>query len=385
MSHRSGHSEPAGKCDMNFFSEKLQFNALSDLTRRARGGIVIYLLAWLSITLPTGLHHISPQFFYLNLFILLALLVVRLAHLYCFKKCTAIPEMWLQHWLVLSIVASAIHWGLLSAWVLHQQDLYEIQFYILVTTAVLGTTGTTALAISNQLRFIYPTALIFPVIISLLLIGEKQQMILSVMAVLAYAYVLATSKSAHQDYWSALVNHALADERADELERLSVTDALTGLHNRAYFNQRFIEDWKLFVRLKQPMSLLFIDLDKFKQLNDNYGHPFGDLCLQQISRVISEAVPRESDNVARYGGEEFVVLLPVTNEQGANTVANRILTAVADTTVQDGDISVRLTCSIGGATSNPNLDEDPEQLLKRADDSLYQAKHEGRNRYCADS
>ena len=132
-----------------------------------------------------------------------------------------------------------------------------------------------------------------------------------------------------------------------------------------------------------PVSLIMIDLDFFKNLNDNYGHMFGDDCLKKTAKAINDEVARPSDCVARYGGEEFIVLLPNTNKNGAENIAKRMLKAVSDLEFEiDGQV-INITCSIGGATTTPNFRNDRSELVKEADTALYYAKEHGRNQYYA--
>jgi two-component system, cell cycle response regulator len=177
----------------------------------------------------------------------------------------------------------------------------------------------------------------------------------------------------------------------DQLERLSVTDGLTELFNHRAFQTRLREEFGRAQRYGDPLSLLMIDLDRFKALNDRWGHPFGDKVLHEVAQVIRNSV-RDHDVSARYGGEEFAVLLPKTHLANAGHVARRIGLAVASHPfVVDGvrDAStdlpqeVGVTCSIG-VSSFPGIDvSTPEALVKKADEALFQAKDAGRNRVWA--
>ena len=123
-----------------------------------------------------------------------------------------------------------------------------------------------------------------------------------------------------------------------------------------------------------------MDIDHFKNLNDNYGHPFGDLCLQTVAKTIGQCLNRPPDICARYGGEEFVVILPNTDLEGAVHVAQLIVQQVAETTVSDPSHAVNLTLSIGVTATIPDQTGDHEALMRTADECLYRAKENGRNR-----
>jgi diguanylate cyclase (GGDEF)-like protein len=157
-------------------------------------------------------------------------------------------------------------------------------------------------------------------------------------------------------------------------------DALTSLHNRAYLNQilegRFDQDQKS----SQPLTLTFIDIDNFKNINDTYGHHAGDAVLVSVSEVIKSAI-REYDTVARFGGDEFVVLLVNTNEIMAAEIAERIRSMVAKRLhkADEGKL-IHVTVSVGWATMAPGSNIlTAEELLRSADNSLYAAKTAGRN------
>ena len=166
-----------------------------------------------------------------------------------------------------------------------------------------------------------------------------------------------------------------------ELESLSVTDDLTGLHNHRALQQRLRDEFLRAQRYNDPLSVLMIDIDHFKQVNDKLGHLFGDFVLAEIAKVLGKAV-RETDFLARYGGEEFLVLLPQTHFAGSLPVADRIWRSVAQKEFADGKSSVRITVSVGVSFfPNKNV-ASADDLLANSDQALYQAKREGRNRIC---
>ncbi len=163
-------------------------------------------------------------------------------------------------------------------------------------------------------------------------------------------------------------------------KRLSITDELTGLFNYRYLQQRLDDEIERAKRYSRSLSLLMLDTDDFKKFNDTYGHIAGDQALADIGAVLRTAV-REIDVVCRYGGEEFSVVLPETDAEGAFVVAEKVREAVASHSFSDGhgNRGVRVTVSIGLATY-PSSAADREELLRQADDALYQAKHLGRDR-----
>jgi diguanylate cyclase (GGDEF)-like protein len=164
-----------------------------------------------------------------------------------------------------------------------------------------------------------------------------------------------------------------------ELNDRAVRDGLTGLFNRRYFNERYHHEFKRAERATEPLSLLMVDIDHFKKINDTYGHPFGDIVLKEITQRISESL-RETDILCRYGGEEFAAILPSCKIQEALEVAERIRSAVQSKTIQlsqSGDVSATISL---GIAAFPETTQSEKQLLSAADSALYEAKKTGRNK-----
>jgi diguanylate cyclase (GGDEF)-like protein len=170
------------------------------------------------------------------------------------------------------------------------------------------------------------------------------------------------------------LDNALTHEK---VERLSIADGLTGLYNRRFLSERLEEEYSKAARYGTPLSILIMDVDFFKRVNDTFGHQVGDNALIAVARVLQQSV-RESDLVGRYGGEEFVVLLPHTDLAKALTVAEKIRLAVSETPIE-GMGERRLTISIGVAGFPDTKVADMDELVRKADEALYRAKEGGRN------
>lgn len=188
-----------------------------------------------------------------------------------------------------------------------------------------------------------------------------------------------------QERLLALEKHEL-DQMSRALAALSREDALTGLPNRRYMDEVLAREWASCMRDRAPLGLLFVDVDHFKRFNDRNGHAAGDACLRRIADALRSEAFRSTDFVARYGGEEFVGILPRTNLEGVEAVANRFLEAVDRLTIAHGasDVAPHVTISIGVASAVPDEHGSPEDLLARADTALYRAKALGRHRVVTD-
>jgi two-component system, cell cycle response regulator len=166
------------------------------------------------------------------------------------------------------------------------------------------------------------------------------------------------------------------------LETLAITDALTGLFNRRELMRRLGDELARAQRFVQPLSVLMIDVDHFKQVNDTWGHAMGDAVLQRLGHMLTAKL-RRTDVAARYGGEEFTVLLPNTDSPDAFRVADGLRGEFSGMVHRQGDKELRRTLSIGVATELPaRLLRSVEELLRTADEALYRAKAGGRNRVC---
>ena len=179
----------------------------------------------------------------------------------------------------------------------------------------------------------------------------------------------------------ARVNSALRTKRyQDLLATRAQLDGLTGLWNRTHFDQRLADEVAVSQRHKRPVSLIMLDIDHFKRINDAYGHPFGDLVLRRIANLLAGCL-RQTEIACRYGGEEFGIILRETDHTGAMIAAERIRSTIEALELRFNTLTVRVTASLG-VSSNEHLEADfsPNQLLLAADECLYLAKQQGRNR-----
>jgi len=168
------------------------------------------------------------------------------------------------------------------------------------------------------------------------------------------------------------VNHKLAE--------LSTTDALTGVRNRRYFDQMLEREFNRARREREQLSILMLDIDFFKRVNDDYGHQVGDDALRQVSKVLRKIIHRTTDLIARYGGEEFAIILPNTDVSGAYLVAEKIRENIAEQKLKADGIEFSISVSIGLMGDEPSSGDSSDYWLKEADDALYKAKDEGRNK-----
>ncbi len=165
-----------------------------------------------------------------------------------------------------------------------------------------------------------------------------------------------------------------------KLRKLVITDAVTGVYNHRYFEITLEREWRKMQRLGHPLACIMIDLDNFKQVNDNYGHQAGDLVLRSTATLLQQEF-REIDIISRYGGEEFVVILieKPGHLLGLKKTMQRILKSIADQRVVFKGQTIKITASLGGALVPNSTIENPEALVHAADQAMYCAKEHGKN------
>ena len=203
---------------------------------------------------------------------------------------------------------------------------------------------------------------------------------------LGMALAYAIDRQHRENYLQNCVielNKAELLEQAQQLEQLSQQDALTGLANRRHLNQVLDRQWRYAMRHQEPLSVLMIDIDCFKDYNDHLGHLEGDICLQLVARELKKMTMRSYDLAARYGGEEFMLVFTNTNAEQAEFMANKLIHRIEDLAIPHpkSRVGACVTVSIGVATLIPHRDQNVEDILAMADHALYKAKTQGRNQY----
>ncbi|WP_404301941.1 diguanylate cyclase domain-containing protein [Alicycliphilus denitrificans] len=179
-------------------------------------------------------------------------------------------------------------------------------------------------------------------------------------------------------------NHLQIAHQRRLLEQIAALDGLTGIPNRRRFDEALAQEWSRCQRSGQPLSLIIADVDHFKRYNDTQGHAAGDRVLQEVAAVLRHSARRPGDLVARYGGEEFVLLLPETSPQQARQLAEDVRQRVVARHIAHptSPSAPCITLSLGGITTIPGGNELTPDFFEGADDALYQAKAQGRNRWC---
>ena len=281
-----------------------------------------------------------------------------------------------RRWIRLSVgfsVGSGLLWGL-AIWIVPRAHL-QWQVLAAASAALMAMGALPSLGMVHRAHVALAVGAVVPPIWYFVSPGTTEGLLLGL---LLAGYLL------NMVYAGRLVSSTLLSNLHKRLadQQLAHEDALTGLPNRRQFDIALDRAWHQALRTETPLSLLMMDLDAFKDYNDRYGHLQGDACLRQVARVLRATMRRETDLVARWGGEEFVCLLPATDARGGRSRAEEIRKAIEDAGIlhAGGPAGGILTISIGGATLVPRPGQTRFLLIEAADQALYEAKRQGRNR-----
>ncbi|MGD9390464.1 MAG: diguanylate cyclase [Thioalkalispiraceae bacterium] len=311
------------------------------------------------------------------LLVMVVISLIRLSFTVKFIKSTLSEQDIIDKWgtgYVLGTLVSGITWGMLAffydpTW----PAPYQVILFVVYTGITAGAFNT------NTPLFIAFPAFYLPPVACLMVVMLKQRGEgFHELAALFMIYIILM-------YLSAIKFHnrlAKSLQIRFENEQLADMDELTGLYNRRSMDKYLASEWNRHYRSQKPLSLLFIDIDFFKQYNDTHGHAGGDQCLVEVSQLLKNNVQRSSDMVARFGGEEFAVILPETGEADAMQVAEKIHSGLTQLQIphESSPVAAHVTMSVGVATMVPEQTDNSNLLLKMADEALYQAKNTGRDR-----
>ena len=367
---------------------ELRARILRDFGRQNLYSALIYPSLWLIMSLLLNLPDIAPLFFYVNLAGIVITSTIRVIIMRRMHTFSILEFRGIELRFNTALLVNAAQWSLMTVWVLLDHDLQPLQVPLLLcNTAMIGA-GTLSLAFSTVLRIAYPLILALPGSLALLVADFEHALLISFMTVLFLIYVLIAGGARQRDYVAAAQSTLLLEQRTRELEYISFTDPVTRLHNRSHFDIHLEQEWKRAHRQQYPLSLLLIDLDHFKNINDRFGHPYGDFVLAEVGLCLSDLQHRSGDLLARVGGEEFALLLINTGSEGAARVADQICAAIRALDLMHEGKPVPITTSIGVATVVPDSTEPGTtmRLFEQADLALYSAKHSGRDCWrCAES
>ena len=352
-----------------------------DLLSRGIFGSVVYFFIFPSIFYPSDLYHSYPAvalgFTGLAFFIS----ILRLVHCgltkYFYDR---FPVLWMTIFKCFSLCHAAIL-GILFFLVIIDTHLQVAQNITMLVCAGIASASISSLSPNLFMAVTFPQVLLLPSVFVNALNEEFHSF--AVVTIIYLVYLSALAIRGNKEYRRTFCIEEQLKQQKKELETLSQTDALTGLYNRGYFNTLYENLWNACVRNNIAVTMVMMDIDHFKQVNDTYGHLSGDECLRVVAKTVSRHLLRKTDISCRFGGEEFAVLLSNTPIQDAERLAETIRADIEATWVEYGDHRFQITASFGLASTLPKRDDKSLMLIERADRALYQAKKQGRNCVCS--
>jgi diguanylate cyclase (GGDEF)-like protein len=277
-----------------------------------------------------------------------------------------------------SVIVTALIWGVAYALIMLQEGEYIAQMLIAVCICGLCAGGVVAFIPHRWLSIYFNASILMPAIITML--ANRLNTPLAVMIFLFSVYMVLIAYRGNREYWNALENEYLLEIKSREMELLSNTDVLTGLYNRRYFDEALDRELKRSGRDNSQISVILLDIDRFKKINDTFGHQIGDEYLKKTAATLTSVFKRDYDIVARYGGEEFIVLLPGINADHARQLAEKVKQKIESMILDHQGKNVGTTISSGIICCVPNLNTRSDSIISGADKALYMAKQGGRNR-----
>ncbi|KXI27635.1 GGDEF domain-containing protein [Paraglaciecola hydrolytica] len=352
-----------------------------DLLSRSMPGIFIYGLIFPVIFFPLGFNKLQPEISWLFATSMLLVSSLRLVHrVYTSVIYPKKPKLWRHMFQCLSL-SQAIILGIFFAMTMYDPILEPIKTISFMTiggvcaAALISLSPRISIALFNLLCLVTPS-----IFVSFFVIEDSLPV--GFMICIYSGYLVVVGMRSNKEYLRSFVIEAQLEKQRQELEQLNKIDPLTHIYNRGYFNTAFDIQWHSSIRQKKMLSVLLIDIDHFKAINDTHGHLFGDKCLNHIAQTISATAKRKTDLIARFGGEEFVILLPDTDEHNAVDIAEQVREQIASQPFSYQQNELALTASIGVACVLPMVGVNSNSLIEKADAALYDAKDQGRNKVC---
>lgn len=349
-----------------------------DFIKRALPGIYLYIAAWPILFLWTGFHEKHPFISGIFGFGFISISLLGLMHTQMTESHYEDNRLVWQYGLYVLVLGHASFWGALFYFANFDPRFAMIVTPINLVIAGIASASMISLIPIYWLAQLYVALLLVPTGLASAITSEMWQLCLII--VIYWLYLIFIGRRFHKEYVRAFEIEKALSTKTVELEQQSITDRLTNAFNRLHFDQCLQQQWQQAVAEQQNISLLILDVDHFKKINDQFGHLVGDHCLQHATKLNNQCAEKLDTPVFRYGGEEFVVLVNSTHAKSVGKLCEDILDSFRDTPYQEGQIHHPMTISIGVCQLVASTKLTVETLLKEADDALYLAKQKGRDR-----
>ncbi len=363
---------------MAFKKYTLYPRVVDDLKKRSFIGIFFYLVVLYLVLFTGDYYDRHPEFSNWLAFSVCSICMFRFFHRLVAK--------WLEprfvksnNWVFFfSVPITALIWGVGFAVFMLQDGEANANLLMVMCTIGLSSGAAVAFIPDFRISFLFSTFMLVPAIAVMLFFSINLP--LAVAIILMFMYLCFMAYRGNREYWNALENEYLLEKKSWALEKISRIDSLTELYNRRHFDDMYAFEWDRAARKKQSISIIIADIDHFKKVNDEYGHPAGDEYLKAVGHSFKQVFKRKIDIVARYGGEEFIVLMPGESEEIVFEIAQDIRLRFEKYRLEYNGHSLKATLSLGVASCIPNQGQKSQSLISKADKALYKSKIDGRNR-----
>jgi len=366
------------------YQQRASKQLYQDLATRSFPGVVFYVTAWAALILPQYSYFFATPRIYTTLTLTAIIAfssLIRLLSIFAYRaRCKKSDTGCEGKLLLMGATVSSTAWGFCSAYLLLSPAFQGVATQLMICTIGICAGGLASLAPSQRFLVFFLAPMLVPSTIALILLDHPFSNSQAALSTLLFFGMLGISNIQRKEYFNALNSQYQLEEKSALLAELSTLDPLTGLKNKRHFEEKLNDEFHRAIRDSKPISLILIDLDHFKQVNDVYGHLIGDECLKEMSRTLTTKFNRSMDTLARVGGEEFAVLLPTLPHDQAMILADKLRRQIENISIRYGDETISITASLGVATLYPTGDNNTHELFHRADVALYEAKRLGRNR-----
>ncbi|TRX75265.1 GGDEF domain-containing protein [Pseudomonas mangiferae] len=302
--------------DLPSASNSMRVAALIEVEGRAFLGAFVYLPCWVGISISTGVAGSAPGYAACITALLSVVVAFRVVLHFHLRRLIEYSERIARLALLILVLGLGLIMGIVATLAAHDAGLRPIFYSVVVVCGVLCTGGMSILSIDPAIRYGMPIVMFGPLLFGFAAEPTTLNITLSILLLVNVAYLFATSRRVQLDYWDGAPLKEMLKEQAAQFERQSLTDGLTQIPNRLNATQHLSGEWSRSLREGLPLTIMIVDIDHFKSINDKYGHLFGDKCLIAVANTLKTII-REPDFVARYGGEEFIVALNKTTEEQA--------------------------------------------------------------------
>ena len=359
-----------------------QLAAIQEVARRLRPGPLVLVFTWIGVSWVMGVAEAAPIYTVLSIVIMSLLTLVREVGYY--RVAAMDPERTplnrARIWLGIPVGLFNLYCGIAASYAAIQDYVPEYRHILFAVIAVQFAIASGFTAPDRILTWTYRLTALGPIIFLPLLNPTDPNLATSGLILALFLFSLRSNRVSAREYWNSTRYRVALEARSRELEHASLSDPLTGIPNRRAFEAASADAYAV----PSTLAAMIIDADHFKELNDRYGHAFGDDCLVRMAQALASILGSRAGLVARLGGEEFAVVLRHCTPASARALAEAMREAVNGVTTRQGHATIRLSCSIGVAVGEVGDEESWRRLLARADAAMYRAKTNGRNRVMLD-